>query len=279
MAENEMATALSTGNTKPVEKKKFRHFQLTLNYEDNDDINEAKKILDYKYHELRKYLIGLKYNYYLACLEKNKKGYYHYHIYIQFETPHKLSIKKIQGAHIEICRGNPMENIDYLKKDYEFLEEYGSPRLFQGGSATINQIKKAPLNSIGDLDMRYYNIINKIKNEPIQNQSIFNTKKHVIWLYDDTYLDTIKDINEYTLYHSDDKGNIIGLSEKIVIFKPALKTIKKLLNKYNNPIKTNKSNYFYPATITHIIFISDNLDDTEISKTYSNMIIKQIDNI
>lgn len=113
LATDGMATDTS-GNTKQRCLKKRRDWQFTLNEVD-------------RYVELRKYLMGLKsINYMISCKEKAPTtGHEHIHIYCQFEKPFKPAIKKVQGAHIEACRGTPQQNIAYIKKDGNIIDEWG----------------------------------------------------------------------------------------------------------------------------------------------------------
>lgn len=93
---------------------KSRSFQLTLNEPE-------------RYNELMNYIKNLKsLNYLISCLEEAPTtGHKHIHIYLQFKNSIKLSIKKLCGAHIEICRGSPKQNIEYIEKEGNIIEEYG----------------------------------------------------------------------------------------------------------------------------------------------------------
>lgn len=114
-------TTKVTGNTKPVTFLKSRAFQLTLNQTE-------------LYNDIKEYLINLKlFRYIISCKEKAPTtGHEHIHIYIYLKSPTKLSIKKLKGAHIEICKGTPQQNIDYITKDGNILDEIGD-RPKQGG--------------------------------------------------------------------------------------------------------------------------------------------------
>ena len=69
-------------------------------------------------------------NYMIACREfAPKTNKEHYHVYIQFRFSMKLSKKKLLSAHIEVCRGSPQENINYIRKNGDILLEEGEPRL------------------------------------------------------------------------------------------------------------------------------------------------------
>ena len=96
-------------------------------------INEWGPILEY--------LRSLKgRNYMIASREfAPKTGAEHYHIYVQFEFTVTLSRKKLLSMHIDICRGTPQQNIDYVKKEGDILLEEGEPRLGgKGGGKKVN---------------------------------------------------------------------------------------------------------------------------------------------
>lgn len=86
---------------------KGRHFQLTL----NDP--------DMQYKPVKDYLLGLKNtNYFISCLEKAPStGHKHIHIYVQFEKASNIAASKLHGAHVEVCRGSPNQNVEYIKKE------------------------------------------------------------------------------------------------------------------------------------------------------------------
>ena len=158
--------------------KKARAFQLTLNEVELWD-------------DLLGYLKSLKsMNYCIACQEKAPTtGHKHIHVYVQFTTPHALSMKKLVGAHIEACRGSPEENIEYIKKSKDpekrgdIIFETGSPRLCYVPS--IKEAKKMDKDLLEGLNLNYYNIVNKIQTE--NNKYIdpnqYYKKIEVYWIY------------------------------------------------------------------------------------------------
>lgn len=142
MATNEKATQPS-GNTK------CRRFQLTLHALD-------------RYDELKEYITGLKtFTYLLAGKEigeKNERE--HIHIYVCFAKPLKLSIKKLCTAHIEQCRGNHSQNIDYVSKQGNIIDEIGTKPRDWGGNHTVKELKE--ISNPDDLDWKEYNTWQKI---------------------------------------------------------------------------------------------------------------------
>lgn len=107
MATEVLATEVP-GNTK------HRDFQLTL--------NEVSK-----YTALKEYLTHYKsLRYLIACEEEAPTtGHKHNHIYVNFSSPIKLDVKKCEGAHLEVCRGSPKQNIAYIEKNGKIIDEIG----------------------------------------------------------------------------------------------------------------------------------------------------------
>ncbi|AYP28810.1 MAG: replication-associated protein [Tirithivirus golfim] len=106
-----------------------RAFQFTLNEID-------------RWEELEDYLLSLKTcDYCIACKEKAPTtGHEHIHCYAHFSTSRNISIKKCAGAHIEICRGSPQQNIAYIEKDGDIITEWGTrPR--QGGWHNVAELR------------------------------------------------------------------------------------------------------------------------------------------
>lgn len=116
------------GNTKA------RAFQLTLNQPERID----ELIANMKSYKSLRYMI-------VGHLElAPKTGHQHYHVYVNFNVPIKLSLKKCCGAHIEIARGSPKQNIEYLTKEGEPYLEFGErPRQ---GMITIADLKEMTLD-------------------------------------------------------------------------------------------------------------------------------------
>ena len=108
-----------------------RRFQLTLNQVE-------------KYETLKEYLVNHNtFKYLLSCKEKAPTtGHEHIHIFVCFSNSIKLSIKKTCGAHIEYCRGSVKQNINYIKKDGNILDEIGEVPKERGGYHTVGELKR-----------------------------------------------------------------------------------------------------------------------------------------
>lgn len=82
------------------------HFQLTINYESM-----------FYYEEIRDYLWkDKKASYLISCIEENKHGIFHMHIYVQFKERTRLPVSKLHGAHVELCKGSSEDNVGYIEK-------------------------------------------------------------------------------------------------------------------------------------------------------------------
>lgn len=114
------------GNTKLV----ARAFQFTL--------HETEK-----WNSLFEYLYSLTTcDYGIACREKcPTTGKEHIHCYAHFKSPRNISRKKCCGAHIEVCRGTPQQNIEYIEKDGDIIAEWGK-RPKQGGWHTVRELRE-----------------------------------------------------------------------------------------------------------------------------------------
>nr|BDF97691.1 replication-associated protein [Cressdnaviricota sp.] len=159
MATNKMATNL-LGTTKA------RRFQLTLNEVD-------------KYEKLKEYLTGLKSLSYLISCKENAPttGHEHIHIFICLSSPLKLSLKKCCGAHVEYCKGTIKQNINYIKKDGNILDEIGEIPRERGGCHTVEQL--ANIEDLRELHWNEYNTWKKIKADKENDIDIDDWKKDI----------------------------------------------------------------------------------------------------
>lgn len=102
-----------------------RNFQLTMN---KSTLENYERVKDYLIEER-------KCNYFISCLEENKREELHIHIYVQFPKQVRLSTVKCCKAHIEVCKGDEEQNVAYITKiktAYKIdniLDEYGTLRL------------------------------------------------------------------------------------------------------------------------------------------------------
>ena len=90
-------------------------------------------------------------------------GHEHIHLYVHFSKPYRIN-KKILSykQHIEVCRGTPKQNIDYIKKDGNVIFENGEPP--HQGLKTVRDLKALEADEVPP---QYY----KIKKEIDRNET------------------------------------------------------------------------------------------------------------
>ena len=149
-------------------KKMSKAYQLTL--------NEIEK-----WEDLLKYLKSLKSRNYIVAGKEfaPSTDHPHIHVYIQFNYPTRLSIKKLSGAHIEACLGTPKQNIDYCKKDGNILIEEGVPRLGTGNAITIKEVKAMTDEDRENLPFTNYNRLQALKRDEISVLKVSSSYKNV----------------------------------------------------------------------------------------------------
>lgn len=159
MASNENCNE-STGNTK------CRRFQLTLHALD-------------KYETLKEYLTSFKtLKYYIAAKEVGEKnGKPHIHIYAAFANSVRLSIKRLCTAHVEYCRGSHSQNIAYVTKDGDVIEEIGEKPKERGGFHTVQELKE--IKDPGELPSIEYNTWSKIQDKERMKVKLSDWHKEV----------------------------------------------------------------------------------------------------
>ena len=93
----------------------------------------------------------------------------HIHLYTHFTQPYRLSKKILSfNVHIEVCRGSPKQNIEYIEKDGHIIEEWGTrPRQ---GQLTVSDLKEMDKNETPAL---MYRIKKEIDNEENDKNKFF----------------------------------------------------------------------------------------------------------
>lgn len=151
--------------------KSAKNFQITVN-------NEAIDVV-------LTYMRKLKPNYLVACKETAPStGHVHFHVYVQFPNCRRLSLKKLEGAHLEICRGSPEQNEAYVKKDGEIIAEEGELRRCSKWS--IKGFKEMSKEEREDLPPQMYNIVQKMndaENKKMKGTDYYKGKINVYWYW------------------------------------------------------------------------------------------------
>lgn len=128
-----------------MNRQQGRNWQLTLN----------KAVMEH-YEDIREYLVNdLKSNYFLSVIEENKKEELHMHIFVQYPRSVRISYRKCYGAHVELCRGTPDDNVRYLTKLYRLykvnviIDEIGTIRnRVKGRDISALELKELPLEEV-----------------------------------------------------------------------------------------------------------------------------------
>ena len=154
----EVKTTEAPGNT-ITGAFKARAFLFTLN-----QIEKYKNFIE-EFKKLKSM------DYFISCKEKAPTtGHEHIHLYVHFSTPYKLNKKILSyGSHIDICKGSPKQNIDYVSKDGDIIEEYGVKP--SQGARTVKDLREMDVN---DCPPQYYNIKQKIDKEEKSKTEFFN---------------------------------------------------------------------------------------------------------
>lgn len=160
-------TTIVLGNTKAntnCGKKDIRGraFQFTLNQVE-------------KYNELLDDIKALKTcDYLISGLEEAPTtGHQHIHIYVHFSQPYRISKKILShGAHIEVCRGSPKQNIEYVKKDGKILDEIGD--IPHQGYKTIEELMELSRDEVAPNLLRIYDNEKKKKNSEEQFETMLD---------------------------------------------------------------------------------------------------------
>lgn len=170
--EKKHKNTIDSGNTKPSQSTRARHYQLTLN-----DVN--------KYDEIKNYLTQLtNMKYLISCKERAPTtNHEHIHIYVQFSNPRTLKFNKLCGSHVEKCYGTPKQNRDYIIKDGNIIDEIGEFKSNGGISGlSIKDVKNMNDDELDNLPLHYFNTIEKIKNKR-KNLNIKSVHKNVNVIY------------------------------------------------------------------------------------------------
>lgn len=160
---SEVTTSEAPGNTKPVAFR-ARAFQFTLNEPEY-------------YEDLKAELTRLKsLDYLIACREKAPTtGHEHVHVYAHFSSQYKLNQKILSfGAHIEICKGSPKQNIAYIRKDGNVIDELGEEP-HQG----IKSVRELREMNVDDVDPHLYRIKKEIDEDKREEEGFFSMLKEI----------------------------------------------------------------------------------------------------
>lgn len=185
-------------DTNRLGNTRARRFQLTL--------NEV-----FKYPQLFEYLTSLNsLKYLISCKEiAPSTGHEHIHIFICLSNPVKLSVKKTCGAHIEKCLGTIKQNIEYIRKDGNILDEIGEVPRERGGSHTVKELSQ--IDTPDDLDWKEYNTWKRIHtdNMNIKITDWYKPEVKVTYIWGDSGVGKSKYVHDKCLEEGIETVNII----------------------------------------------------------------------
>lgn len=127
----------------------------------------------------------------VACLEvAPTTGQVHIHCYIWFRDNARLDLNRVQGAHVDVCKGKPYQVKNYVKKDgniiYEMGEEPEEPKTKHRKGPTIKEVKQMTPEQIEEQPANQISHIQKILNMKrrqlcIENRRYEKVKVHWLW--------------------------------------------------------------------------------------------------
>ncbi|BFU21765.1 hypothetical protein CL6EHI_145460 [Entamoeba histolytica] len=164
-----------------------RRFQLTLNQPQH--YAAVKDALTTKPY----------FKYLISCREvAPTTGHEHVHIFVCFEKDVRLSVELMHGAHIEKCRGSNKQNIDYIKKHSDIIDEIGeAPK--QGRAHTVREL--LAIDDPGDLPYCEFATWNKVKfvDQSMTVDDVYKPDIKVFYIYGNSGIGKTKKVIELFL--------------------------------------------------------------------------------
>lgn len=132
-----------------------------------------------RFDNLRDYVSKLKnFQYGIAGKEEAPNtGHKHIHLFIQFSKSCRLSIKKLEGAHVDKCYGTPQENKKYVEKEGNVIWEEGIMKT--KGWPSIKEVELLTKEQRKELPFQYSNLVRKLDMEEESNLTVNTMYKHV----------------------------------------------------------------------------------------------------
>lgn len=197
---HELEITTSIGNTKTAGVIfRARHFQVTCNNEMcfHASIQELRrsKTLDYI----------------IACRETAPTtGHVHYHIYAHHYDGRTLHVKRMCGAHIEICRGNVQQNIDYIKKNGDIVLEEGIKPI--SNTLSIRELKN--ISNEDELpDWKQYHLWSQLRNSQCIDINDWHKDVKVYYISGNSGVGKSKMAKEIILQHKDTYGTMVSIAK------------------------------------------------------------------
>lgn len=213
-----------------------RNFQITIN----------KSSIKY-YEEIKEYLLEKKPNYFISCIEENKEEELHIHIYVQFPKRMNISTKYTHGAHIEVCKGTPIENKQYIEKIKETfrinntLDEIGTIRNSGIKSDSVLSLTEKTFDEVSRSEFKIWKeVINAV---PLTMREIYKPNLEVYYIWGES--GTGKSKKVFDLLQKDEPYDIVRFSKGFWIG----------INQFN-PVKTCLYNDFRDFDMSILEFVN-----------------------
>lgn len=152
------------------------------------------------YERIKEYLLGFEPNYFYSCIEENKRGSLHMHIYVQYPKCKRLTTNKIHPAHLEVCYGTPQQNKDYIdkiKRAYNtnnIIDEMGAIRLGGIKSNLAISLMEKELEEVQINEFKTWKEINAIKS--FKKKDIYKPEVKVFYIYGESGVGKTKKVFE-----------------------------------------------------------------------------------
>lgn len=145
-----------------------------------------------RWPHLYRYLVDRGSVHYLVAAEEKAPttGHKHIHCYVHYRISKKLYPNKLEGAHVDKCRGSPYQNMEYVKKDGKIIIEEGKAPVQGKKKWTIGDCREASDEEISEQGVAFYSQIKKIRADwdlkKRQGHATYNPTPKITWIYGPT---------------------------------------------------------------------------------------------
>lgn len=141
-----------------------------------------------RWERLKAYLRKRNPKYIIAAQERAPTtGHEHIHCYVHFKKSQKLYKGKLQGCHVDKCKGTPRQCTDYVKKDGQIILEEGDEPAPDKKKFTIGNVKKATQEEIDEMPAQFVKQIEHIvRTSEDDEKPSYRDEPKITWLYGPT---------------------------------------------------------------------------------------------
>ena len=131
-----------------------------------------------KFNLLRDYLLSLNTLGYAVAGEERAPttGHRHIHIFAQFKHSTRLSLNRLNGAHVDKCKGTPQQNKAYVEKGKK-IWEFG--KMKTKGWLSIENVKQMSSTERFSLPIQYYRIVKDMNLIDENKLHVKDVRKHI----------------------------------------------------------------------------------------------------